>query len=189
MIPETNTRHWQVVGTEMNSEERRRKIMEILTQAGEPVTGSTLASNLKVSRQVIVQDIALLRAQGQKILATPGGYTVLEAEPAAGGIVKLVAVKHGRSETQDELYTMVDSGAEVIDVTVDHPVYGQLTGQLSLKTRSDVDRFIRTMEESGAGLLSSLTGGVHLHTVRVPDLETFERLEGALRSKGFLLYD
>ncbi|HHY35966.1 MAG TPA: transcription repressor NadR [Firmicutes bacterium] len=173
----------------MNSEERRRKIMEILTQAGEPVTGSTLASNLKVSRQVIVQDIALLRAQGQKILATPGGYTVLEAEPAAGGIVKLVAVKHGRSETQDELYTMVDSGAEVIDVTVDHPVYGQLTGQLSLKTRSDVDRFIRTMEESGAGLLSSLTGGVHLHTVRVPDLETFERLGGALRSKGFLLYD
>ncbi|MBE3519390.1 MAG: transcription repressor NadR [Firmicutes bacterium] len=173
----------------MNSEERRRKIMEILTQAGEPVTGATLASRLGVSRQVIVQDIALLRAQGQKILATPGGYAFLEAEPATGGIVKLVAVKHGRSETQDELYTMVDAGAEVIDVIVDHPVYGQLTGQLSLKTRGDVDRFIATMEESGAGLLSSLTGGVHLHTVRVPNLETFKRLENALRRKGFLLDD
>ncbi len=189
MILGTNTRHRQVMGPEMNSEERRRKIMEILTEAGEPVTGSALASKLGVSRQVIVQDIALLRAQGQKILATPGGYAVLEAEPAGGGIVKLVAVRHGRSDTQDELYTMVDSGAEVIDVIVDHPVYGQLTGQLSLKTRSDVDRFIRTMEESGAGLLSSLTGGVHLHTVRVPDLETSKRLEDALRHKGFLLHD
>lgn len=173
----------------MNSEERRRKIMEILTEGGERVTGSVLASKLGVSRQVIVQDIALLRAQGHKILATPGGYAVLEAEPACGGIVKLIPVRHGRPETRDELYTMVDSGAEVIDVIVDHPVYGQLTGQLSLKTRSDVDRFINTMEQSGAGLLSSLTGGVHLHTVRVPDLETFKQLEDALRSKGFLLHD
>jgi len=173
----------------MNSEERRREIVKVLKEAGEPVTGSALASRLGVSRQVVVQDVALLRARGQKILATPRGYAVLEGEPARGGLIKLVAVRHSRPETKDELYTMVDSGSEVIDVIVDHPLYGQLTGQLSLRSRSDVDAFIEAMEGSGAGLLSSLTGGVHLHTVRVPDLETFNRLEDALRKKGFLLHD
>lgn len=172
----------------MNSAERRKKLLEILSSSGEPVTGSSLASMLGVSRQVIVQDVAILRTMGHRIVATPAGYTMAETGQA-GGLVKTVPVKHGRAETRDELYAMVDAGAEVIDVIVDHPLYGQLTGQLSLRTRADVDRFMEAVESSEAGLLSSLTGGVHLHTVRVPDLEAFRKLERVLRDKGYLLYD
>lgn len=165
---------------------RRNKIIEILSNSSDPVTGSSLASQLGVTRQVIVQDIAVLRAQGHKILATPRGYTIL-VEPRLPGITKLFAVRHNRAQTREELYTIVDLGLEVVDVIVDHPVYGQLTGQLSLSNRQEVDQFIRTIEETGAGLLSSLTDGVHLHTIRGFDKSQFDILENLLEKKGFLL--
>ncbi len=143
---------------------RRAAIVDILTRES-PVTGSALSSRLGVTRQVIVQDMAVLRAQGEQIMATPRGYTLLRETPPAG-VTKLIAVKHDRDNTRDELYTMVDLGAEVVDVTVEHPVYGQMTGQLALSSRSEVDEFLKTINATNAGLLSSLTKGVHLHTIR-----------------------
>lgn len=170
----------------MDASSRRNALLDILARSKEPVTGSSLASRLGVTRQVIVQDIAVLRAQGKDILATPRGYTIISNDRTPG-ITRLVAVKHSRSETREELYSMVDLGLEVVDVIVDHPVYGQLTGQLSLSTRKDVDEFIKTIEETRAGLLSSLTGGVHLHTVKGREKSQFDKLEETLREKGFLL--
>lgn len=169
----------------MDASTRRSSIIAALRKES-PVTGTALASRLGVSRQVIVQDMALLRAKGEPIMATPRGYTLLR-ETAAAGVTKLMAVKHDREETRDELYAVVDLGAEVVDVTVEHPVYGQLTGMLSLSNRAEVDQFLRTMGETSAGLLSSLTKGVHLHTVRAKDWRTLERAEEALRRKGYLL--
>ena len=58
----------------MNAGERRERIVEILSSSTQPVTGTSLASVLGVTRQVIVQDVAVLRARGEKILATPKGY-------------------------------------------------------------------------------------------------------------------
>lgn len=170
----------------MEAHARRAEIMKILEKSGEPVTGTALSRKLGVTRQVIVQDIAILRAQNARILATPKGYTLLQ-DSNPRGIARLIAVKHTREKTRDELYTMVDMGVLVEDVIVDHPVYGQLTGQLSLSTREDVDDFMRIIEETGAGLLSSLTDGVHLHTVRGGSKQQLDRLESCLREKGFLL--
>jgi len=170
----------------MDAQARRKRIAEILRLSGQPVTGSFLARELGVTRQVIVQDIAMLRAQGARILATPRGYTLLP-ETRSKGMTRLFAVKHKRDRTREELYAMVDLGLEVVDVIVDHPVYGQLTGQLSLTSREDVDEFIKTIERTGAGLLSSLTDGVHLHTVRGRDKAHLARLEEVLKEKGFLL--
>lgn len=169
----------------MDAAARRAGIMRVLNSE-KTVTGSSLATQLGVTRQVIVQDMAVLRAQGERVIATPRGYTVLR-EASTSGIIKLVAVKHDREHTKDELYAMVDLGLEVVDVIVEHPVYGQLTGLLSVSNRAEVDQFIRTIDQTSAGLLSSLTNGVHLHTVRGKDKAQFAALEQALRIKGYLL--
>ena len=159
--------------------------MKLLNEKS-PLTGSYLATALGVTRQVIVSDITVLRAGGETILATPRGYTSV-VEPLKRGVTKLVAVKHTPEETRDELLTAVEMGVEVIDVIVDHPVYGQLTGQLSLSSRADVISFLEIMEDTKAGLLSSLTDGVHLHTVRGRDISHLAKLESTLAGKGYLL--
>lgn len=169
----------------MDAAERRAATIGILEKES-PVTGSALASRLGVTRQVIVQDMAVLRAQGERIMATPRGYMMLE-ESAPPGFTRLFAVKHDREQTRDELYTVVDHGLEVVDVTVEHPVYGQLTGLLALSSRAEVDQFLRTIEQTSAGLLSSLTNGIHLHLVRCKDPGQFVALEEALARKGYLL--
>ena len=173
----------------MDAAGRRANIMKVLLREA-TVTGSSLASQLGVTRQVIVQDIAVLRAGGERVIATPRGYTLLEESTPTGiKITKLVAVKHDRAHTRDELYAMVDLGLEVVDVVVEHPIYGQLTGLLSLSSRAEVDQFMRTMDETSAGLLSSLTNGVHLHSVRGKDKSQFDALEAALKTKGYLLVE
>lgn len=169
----------------MSGASRRARILAIL-QAESPVTGANLAARLGVTRQVVVQDVTILRAQGQKIIATPRGYTLL-SDAVATGVTRLVPVRHSKEDTKDELYTMVDLGVEVLDVIVDHPVYGQLTGQLSLSSRRDVDDFMNTIAETKAGLLSSLTDGIHLHTVRARDEGALACMEKELKRKGFLL--
>ncbi len=169
----------------MNAAKRRRAILAALAAGPGPVTGAELAEQLGVSRQVIVQDVAILRAGGAGVLATPRGYML--ASTGLESLSCLVACRHLESEVRDELLIMVDLGAEVVDVIVEHPIYGQITGQLMLRTRQDVTEFTERLESSGAKLLSSLTGGVHLHTLRVPDAATLPRVRAALRRAGFLL--
>lgn len=169
----------------VDAKTRRKRIVELLKQES-PLTGSYLAAILGVTRQVIVSDVTVLRAGGETILATPRGYTAV-TEPLKRGVTKLVAIKHAPEETRDELLTAVEMGIEVIDVIVEHPVYGQLTGQLSLSTEKDVLAFLETMEGTKAGLLSSLTDGVHLHTVRGRNASHIAKLKAALAKKGYLL--
>ena len=80
---------------------------------------------------------------------------------------------------------MVDCGCTVVDVIVEHPVYGQLTAPLHLSSRLDVDQFMKRMDR--AAPLSQLTGGVHLHTLSCPDETAYEHLLQLLRQRGFLV--
>ena len=112
----------------MHAEERRETILKLLRQSAQPVSASTLAGQLSVSRQIIVGDIALLRAGGADIFATPRGYCLQNA--AAAGLTRRVAVRHDEAGMEAELNTMVDNGCTVVDVIVEHPLYGQLTGPL-----------------------------------------------------------
>ena len=125
----------------MTATQRREKIYAQLLTAAAPVSATALARQFGVSRQIIVGDIALLRAGGCNITATPRGYVIV----ASGGITVQLAVCHSAAETRDELYAMVDCGCLVQDVIVEHPVYGQLTAPLQLASRYDVDQFIRSM--------------------------------------------
>lgn len=164
--------------------ERRRKVAALLRQSGGPVSAAALAARFSVSRQVIVGDVALLRAAGADITATPRGYVVGCGGP---GVTRTVACVHPPEEMGRELFAIVDAGGEAVDVVVEHPVYGQLTGALRVRTRRDVEEFLRRVAQHGAQPLSALTGGIHLHTIRCPDGETCQRVLKALGEQGFLL--
>ena len=167
----------------MRGEERRQAIRELLQRAKEPVSAAALAARFSVSRQIIVGDIALLRAAGADISATPRGYVILRE---AGGLVRQVAVQHDAAGMEAELNAIVDQGCTVVDVIVEHPVYGQLTGPLQLSSRYDVSQFLSRCGQPDARPLSELTEGIHLHTLRCPSQEAYQRVLRALDDAGFL---
>ena len=167
----------------MTANDRRQHIYTQLLSADAPLSATALAKEYNVSRQIIVGDIALLRAEGRQIAATPRGYVITQP----GGLTVQLAVCHSAGETCEELYAMVDCGCTVQDVVVEHPVYGQLTAALQLASRYDVDQFIRSMASSDARPLSALTEGIHLHTLSCPTEEVLAHLKDKLRTMGVLL--
>ena len=168
----------------MRAGERRQAILEHLRQSSRPVSAGFLAERFSVSRQAIVGDVALLRASGADISATPRGYVILKPSQ---DLVRRVACRHDAAGMEAELCAVVDQGCAVLDVIVDHPIYGQLTGPLQLASRYDVGQFLSRCGEAGARPLSDLTGGIHLHTLSCPDEAAFLRVQDVLRELGVLL--
>ena len=166
----------------MNAQERRGALLLRLNSGGAPVSASALAREFGVSRQIIVGDVALLRAGGAEILSTPRGYALSQI---GEGLRRSVACVHDEAGTERELLIMVENGCVVRDVIVEHPVYGLLTGALALSSRADVAHFLE--KSAGVAPLSSLTGGIHLHTLLCPDEEAFQRVRKDLEEAGFLL--
>ncbi len=148
----------------MSERERRQAlIQEWLAAHPEPVRGEDLAQMLGVTRQVVVHEIALLKAKGLPVISTPRGYMLWSASAASNQTV--ISVRHQPEQTLDELYTLVDHGLIVANVMVAHPLYGELAGHLNLRSRRDVDDFWQAVTQNRATLLSALTDGYHLHTV------------------------
>lgn len=167
----------------MTTKERRELILEILNDNENAISASFLAKKCFVTRQVIVGDIALLRAQGNNIVATPRGYILSVSQTSN----YTVACCHSKDELMDELYTIVDCGCGIIDVIVEHPVYGQIAGNLHIFSRADVDQFIKRMNECDAYPLCSITKDTHLHTVTCPSEKHYDQLCQALASKNYLI--
>ncbi len=170
----------------MNAAKRREEIRALLREADVPMSAGAIAARFSVSRQIIVGDIALLRAAGEGILATPRGY-LMERADNPGQVEKRIAACHTDERMGEELYTIVDLGGTVVDSTVEHSIYGEICVPLRLSSRFEVDEFLRKCRKSGARPLCDLTGGVHLHTIRCANSETMQRIEHALREKGFLV--
>jgi transcriptional regulator of NAD metabolism len=171
----------------MTSAQRRENIAALLAQSEQPLRASALAQRYRVSRQVIVGDIALLRASGTDIMATPKGYILSPGRNSEDGILRTIACNHDPEHLLEELYLVVDNGGGLLDVIVEHPLYGQLTGQLNIFSRYDADEFTKDVGERKAPLLSQLTGGIHLHTLRCKDEASFRRISEALAEAGILL--
>ncbi|WP_250675835.1 transcription repressor NadR [Paraclostridium ghonii] len=171
----------------MSGNERREKIIKILKSLIKPVSGSYLSKVLDVSRQVIVSDVALIRASGINIISTPKGY-VLNEEECENKFIKTIACKHSKECIEDELNVIVDEGATVVNVIVEHSVYGQLTANLHLSSRRDIREFIKKLGEDTVNPLSQLTDGVHLHTIKCDKEEVLENVMRSLKEKGYLLY-
>lgn len=168
----------------MNAAQRREKIEKTLAESAAPVSAGTFARSFGVSRQIIVGDVALLRASGAPIAATPRGY-VLQTEEHRG-ILRTVACCHGREKILPELYAAVDNGCGVLDVTVEHAVYGQISGQLHIFSRYDAEDFVRKLTQSRSLPLCDLTGGIHLHTLVCPSEEACRRVLERLKEEKIL---
>lgn len=171
----------------IKTEERRLKLLQRLKESKQALIGSRLAEEFGVSRQVIVQDIALLRAQGEKIVATSQGY-FYEENLGMPTVKTSIACRHGdQEELRDELLTVVNYGGRILDVKVEHPIYGELSGNLMISSVEDVDNFINNYQQNKASLLSKLTDGVHLHTIEAVNEQVLEKIKEELKDKGYLL--
>jgi transcriptional regulator of NAD metabolism len=175
---------WEAMTAERRA--RQQRLRELLRAAERPIPGGELASRLGVSRQAVVQDVAVLRAAGEPIVATARGYLLAPAV-ADGTCEAVVQVRHRPEEAGRELLALVDAGARVVDVVVEHPLYGELRGMLLLASRADVCEWLQRAEQTRAHMLSELTDGCHLHTLQARGPEVLERAQAALRALGFLV--
>lgn len=166
----------------MTGEERRRYIVSLLEQASGPLTGAELARDCQVSRQVVVQDIALLRADGCAISSTTHGYALERHKRPC----RLFKVHHYASEVGDELRLIVDLGGTVEDTMVNHRTYGVVSAPLGVASRRDVERFLDDLATSRSSLLSGTTSGYHFHHVSAQSEEVLDLIEQALADHGWL---
>lgn len=171
----------------MDANERREVILSILTSSEVPIKGTDLSEQLEVSRQVIVQDVAILRARGENILATPQGYLMPQIYGKKKLVKTIVCTHQNNEEIEEELRIIVDLGGKVLDVVVEHPLYGEIKSQLQIGSRHDLRQFIDNLNKTKAEPLSSLTGGVHIHTIEVNDEETLKRIKEGLLEKKYLI--
>ena len=168
----------------MSSNERKEKLLEILKHADEPVKGNVLSEKLKVSRQVIVKDIALLRASGIEILATSTGYIILNSTKRE---FEIMCKNHNSDEElYDELKTIIDLGGKAKDVIVKHPTYGILRADLNVATYRDLEKFMGKVATNEFRQLSSLSPDYHIHTIEVSDVEVLEEIKKELKMKNIL---
>lgn len=169
----------------MEGHERREKLVQLLQNSKEPISGTELAKKLGVSRQVIVQDIALLRAVNKDILSTTKGYMIYLREEQK--VNRCFLVKHTNEEIEDELCAIVDNGGKVLNIIVSHEIYGEITADLIIKNRQDVYDFVNKVKLKNTVTLKTLTDGVHLHTVEADSEEILDKIEKVLKEKNYLI--
>ncbi len=166
----------------MSGSERRKEIIKILSSEGKAVSGKALANWLEVSRQVIVQDIALLRANGTSILSTNNGYVM----PKQKEISRVFKMHHTDEQVEDEMQTIVDYGGSMVDVFVYHKVYGILKAPMNIHSRLDIEAFVEELKTGKSSLLKNITSDYHYHTVSARSEQMLDVIQEKLQEKGFL---
>lgn len=166
----------------MKAAERRKAIVNLLLAADAAISGSALSEQCGVSRQIIVQDIAVLKGAGYDILSTHSGY-ILRQTPLKERAFK---VYHTTAQTEDELTLIIDLGGTVADVFVWHKVYGRVTAPLNIFSRQQVKQFIEGVRTGKSSELMNITGGYHYHTVRADSEATLDRIGAALEARGYI---
>lgn len=167
----------------MKVAERRKAIVNLLLSTKEPISGSSLAREFGISRQIIVQDITVLKGMGYGILSTSQGY-VLQRSPLAERVFKL---KHTTEQTEDELSCIVGLGGTVVDVFVWHKVYGKIEAPLNIFSPMHVKQFMEGVRTGKSTELMNITGGYHYHTVRADNEESLDRIEEALKERNYVV--
>ena len=166
----------------MKGEERRKQLLNILSSSNNPVSGGTLAKELNVSRQIIVQDISLLRANGATIFSTNKGYLLQEDRKYS----RVFKVYHTDDQVEEELSTIVDAGGQIRDVFVYHKVYGVLKADMGIKSRRDIRAYMEEISTGKSSLLKNVTSGYHYHTIDAESEEILDAIQEELQQKGFL---
>lgn len=165
--------------------ERRNEILNQMKQSQIPISGAQLAKKYDVSRQVIVQDIALIRAAGHDIIATNRGYML----NISHSVHRVFSVYHTDDEVEEELCTVVDLGGKVVNVMIDHKVYGHMVAELNINSRKKAIAFAEDIRNGNSRPLKNITSNYHAHLIEADSEETLDLIEDALRQKNFLVED
>ncbi len=168
-------------------EHRRSEILRLLKESGAPLSGTALAKELGVSRQVIVQDIALIRAENHNILSTNKGYICRAQSDEASQPKRVFHVRHTTQEVLDEFLIVLELGGTVLDVAVEHELYGQIRVDLLIETTQDAREFVQKLSICKDNPLKVLTDDCHYHTVTAPSEKLLDLIQRELSAKGFLL--
>ncbi|MDC3415656.1 transcription repressor NadR [Aquibacillus salsiterrae] len=168
-------------------EDRKSLILKWLKEQNRPITGGELAELTNVSRQVIVQDISVLKAKNEPIIATSQGYIYLQDNHRPTQYERVVACKHAPDQTRTELELLVDHGVTVKNVIIEHPVYGDLEASIMVSNRTEVDQFIKKIDETNSPYLLQLTDGIHLHTLVADSNDKLDLAYKALTEAGMIL--
>lgn len=166
----------------MTIDKRRDAILEKIQKSNKPIKASELAKECSVTRQVVVNDISILRAKGNKIIATSKGY-IIDNENEK---VYLISCNHNEHDILEELYTIVDCGCGILNVTVEHDVYGEICGNIHVFSRFEVDEFVEKLEKSNSFSLSVLTNNQHMHALSCPTNKHYEEVVKRLTKLGFI---
>ncbi|MGM0502679.1 MAG: 3H domain-containing protein, partial [Bacillota bacterium] len=131
----------------------------------------------------------LLRAQGQEILATSQGYIIPQDNNQM--VQQVIACQHGveADRVREELETIIKYGGRITDVVVEHPMYGELKGRLTIQSTADLEEFMKRYHKKEVKPLSTLTDGIHLHTIEALNEEVLNLINEQLAEKGYLLKD
>ena len=170
----------------MTGEARRMKLRQMLLEARQPMTGTALARGLHVSRQVIVQDIALMRAEHLPILSTNKGYLLRPDALQASQPKRVFFVRHTTGQVMEEFMTVIDLGGRILDVAVEHELYGPIRADLLIENAQDAAEFTERLAACRDNPLKVLTDDRHFHTVTAPSEKLLDLIESELRTRGFL---
>ena len=165
-----------------SGQERREQILEILKNSTEPVAGTDLPNQFNVSRQIIVQDMALIRANGVEIISTNRGY-IIHASKKVSRVFKVI---HTDEQVEEELNLFVDLGAQVENVFVYHKVYNVIKVNMDIKSRRDVSKYMEGITGGKSTNLMNLTSNYHYHTIVAEDEQTLDMIQEELQRRGFL---
>ncbi len=171
----------------LTGEERRKQLIAVLEESTKAVSGTDLAKQFEVSRQVIVQDIALLRATNKNILSTNKGYILFRDDGKAKKAQRIIRVCHRDEEIMKEFQCIVDYGAKVLDVVVEHDIYGQISVDLLIQSRQDAAGFVEQLKNCQSKSLNILTDGIHYHTIEADSEAILDAVEKALFEAGILI--
>ena len=171
----------------LEGDERRQEILKLLSSHSTPVNGTELAKTFGVSRQIIVQDIALLRAANRDILSTNKGYILHQTMENFSGVQTVICVKHSLEQTMEEMQIILDYGGSMLDVSIDHDLYGHIRADLVINSVADATEFCNKMKQSTSKPLKVLTDDCHYHTITAPSDKALQMILSELKEKQFLL--
>lgn len=168
-------------------DQRRAQILQLLKDQGSPLSGTAIAKAMGVSRQVIVQDIALIRAENYSILSTNKGYIYRLSDSENARPKRVFYVKHTTQEVLDEFLTVLELGGTILDVAVEHEIYGQIRVDLMIETAQDARDFVARLAVCRDNPLKVLTDDCHYHTVAAASERLLDLIGQELARKGFLI--
>ena len=168
----------------MTTAQRREEILALLNQADAPIAAKDLAARFGVSRQVIVQDMAVIRASTPGILSTTRGYVLQQDKDIA--CTREFKVRHGQEHAAEELNLIVDCGGRVKNISISHRVYGRITAEMDIRSRQDVQEFLQALTGGASHVLSPATSGYHYHLIEASSQARLDLIGEQLKKAGFL---